>query len=464
MHINKGVGLQKSLEAKITYIIDPAKTASKKFVSTYCCASETADVEWALAHRQYRDRTHRNLDCGVIAYQVRQSFAPGEVTPEEANRIGNEFAHRFLKDKYSFIVATHVDRDHIHNHIMWNAVSLEGNRKFRDFFLSAQAVRDLSDQICVEHLLSTITSPTRKGRDYKTWLGVLRKIPQRDMLRSSIDSALAQKPVDFDALLLLLENDGWEIKRGKVLSFRRGGFTRFARLDSLGDAYDEEALRAVISGSRQKQKQREQPWLRADRKIGLLIDIEAALQAGKGPGFEFWAKRENLKRAAKAVRMLEARGALDQHDLDPIVTKAIQEEKAILDQCQALDDKIAKIRILRQHIFNYSRTRKIAEEYRASGYSKKYAAEHKDELRQYREAKKAFDQLGQEALPKISELQREEHELIVEKQSKYSEYRRAKAISKELQEAKANVEGLLAHQAITADRLVRMERVEKTKY
>ncbi|MBQ8620569.1 MAG: relaxase, partial [Clostridia bacterium] len=229
-------------------------------------------------------------------------------------------------------------------------------------------------------------------------------------------------------------------------------------------AYDEEALRAVISGSRQKQKQREQPWLRADRKIGLLIDIEAALQAGKGPGFEFWAKRENLKRAAKAVRMLEARGALDQHDLDPIVTKAIQEEKAILDQCQALDDKIAKIRILRQHIFNYSRTRKIAEEYRASGYSKKYAAEHKDELRQYREAKKAFDQLGQEALPKISELQREEHELIVEKQSKYSEYRRAKAISKELQEAKANVEGLLAHQAITADRLVRMERVEKTKY
>lgn len=447
MHQNKGRNLHQSLDSKLTYILNPAKTDNGKYVTTFKCAAQTADAEWALSHRQYKDRTHRQSDHGVIAYQVRQSFAPGEVTPEEANRIGEEFAHRFLKDKYAFVVATHVDREHIHNHILWNAVSLDGERKFRDFFMSGLAVRDLSDQICTEHQLSTIIAKSKRCRDYKSWLGVLRKVPQRDMLRASINAALDKSPSDFEALLQMLVEDGWEIRRGKRISMRKAGFTRYARLDSLGDGYDEECLKAIIGGSKHKIQKRTQPWLQADRRIGLLIDIETALQSGKGPGYEYWAKRENLKRAAKAVRMLEARGALNRDDLDPIVSSAIHDEKSLLDQCHALDVEIGNLRTLRQHILNYSRTRKIAEQYRASGYSKKYAAEHKEELRQYREAKRAFDQLGQTALPKIGDLQKQERQLIADKQEKYAEYRRAKAVSKALQEAKMNVESLLTHQA-----------------
>lgn len=446
MHHNKGKSLHKSLEARIKYVLNPAKTDGGKYVATFQCAAETADAEWALAHRQYRDRTHRKSDQGVIAYQVRQSFAPGEVTPEEANQIGIEFAHRFLKDKYSFIVATHVDCDHIHNHILWNAVSLDGDRKFRDFYLSGQAVGRLSNQICLEHQLSVITGPKHRGLNYGSWLGILKPKSQRELLREALDAAIQKKPNSLDDLLNVLEQGGWEVKRGKRISLRREGFTRYARLDTLGDGYDENSLRAIIDGKRKPAKAKNKPCVIRDQRIGLLIDIRAAIDSGKGPGFEYWAKKENLKRAAKSVRMLEARGALSSTDIAAVIANAQRSEAVSLDQCHEIEGQIQNLRELRQHIINYGRTRKVAEAYRTSGYSKQFAAEHKEELRCYREAKKAFDRLGQNRLPKISELREQEHELIIEKQKRYAAYRRAKAESKQLQEAQTNVERILNHQ------------------
>lgn len=446
MHHNEGKSLHKSLEARVKYILNPAKTDGGKYVCTFQCAAETADAEWALAHRQYRDRTHRKSDQGVIAYQVRQSFAPGEVMPEEANQIGIEFAHRFLKDKYSFIVATHVDCDHIHNHILWNAVSLDGDRKFRDFYLSGQAVGRLSNQTCLEHQLSVITDPKHRGLNYGSWLGILKPKSQRDLLREAIEDALQKKPQSLDDLLTFLGQDGWAVKRGKRISLRREGFTRYARLDTLGDGYDENSLRAIIDGKKKLPKSKSKPCVIRDERIGLLIDIRAAMDSGKGPGFEYWAKKENLKRAAKSVRMLEARGALSSTDIAAVIANAQRSEAVSLDQCHEIEGQIQNLRELRQHIINYSRTRKLAEAYRTSGYSQQFAAEHKEELRCYREAKKAFDRLGQNRLPKISELQEQEHELIIEKQKRYAAYRRAKAESKQLQEAQTNVERILNHQ------------------
>lgn len=443
MHHNKGKSLHKSLEARIKYVLNPAKTDGGKYVATFQCAAETADAEWALAHRQYRDRTHRKSDQGVIAYQVRQSFAPGEVTPEEANQIGVEFGHRFLKDKYSFVVTTHVDCDHIHNHILWNAVSLDGDRKFRDFYLSGQAVGRLSNQICLEHQLSVITDPKHRGLNYGSWLGILKPKSQRELLREAIDAAIQKKPNSFDDLLTILEQDGWDVKCGKRISLKKESFSRFARLDMLGDGYDESSLRAIIDGKRKPAKTKSKPCVIRDKRIGLLIDIRAAMDSGKGPGFEYWAKKENLKRAAKSVRMLEARGALSSADIATVISSAQQNESVSLEQCHEIDRQIQQLRALRQHIFDYSRTRKVAEAYRTSGYSKQYAAEHKEELRCYRDAKKAFDRLGHNRLPRIAELQEREHELIVEKQKCYTTYRRMKAESKQLQEARANVESIL---------------------
>lgn len=282
--------------------------------------------------------------------------------------------------------------------------------------------------------------------NYGSWLGILKPKSQKEQLREAIESALQEKPQSLDDLLTILEQDGWEMKRGKRISLRREGFTRFSRLDMLGNGYDENSLRAIIDGKRKPPKSKSKPCVIRDKRIGLLIDIRAAIDSGKGPGFAYWAKKENLKRAAKSVRMLEARGALNSTDIATVISSAQQNESMSLEHCHEIDEQIQQLRVLRQHIFDYSRTRKVAEAYRVSGYSKQFAAEHKEELRCYREAKKAFDRLGQNQLPKISELQEREHQLIVEKQKRYAAYRRAKVECKQLQEAQVNVEHILNHQ------------------
>ena len=154
--INKGKTIAQCLADRTDYAQNPEKTAKGELVTGYECDPMTADEEFLLSKRQYEHITGRIQKHDVIAYQIRQSFKPGEVTAEEANKIGYETAMRWTKGRYAFIVATHTDREHIHNHIIYNSTSLDSTRKFRDFYFSAIALRRLSDMICMEHKLSVI--------------------------------------------------------------------------------------------------------------------------------------------------------------------------------------------------------------------------------------------------------------------------------------------------------------------
>lgn len=186
MHANKGKSIAQSLSDRLDYGTNPEKTDEGEFVSSYACDPKTADNEFLYSKRQYRMLTGRVQESDVIAYQIRQSFKPGEVTPEEANKIGYEFAMRFTKGDHAFIVATHTDKAHIHNHIYWNSTSLECDRKFRNFWGSTEAVRRLSDLICMEHRLSVIENPKPHGKSYNKWLGGQAKPCNRDLLRAAI--------------------------------------------------------------------------------------------------------------------------------------------------------------------------------------------------------------------------------------------------------------------------------------
>lgn len=186
----------------------------------------------------------------LLAYHLRQSFAPGEITPDEANRLGYELAMRFTKGNHSFVVATHTDKAHIHNHIIVNAINLDCDRKFRDFQGSKKALARLSDMICLENGYSVIEHPKNKGKKYNVWLGDSYRRTHRDELRENIDIALMEKPRRLEELLKLLEKAGWEIKRGKHISFRKPEQQRFMRLESLGEEYSEEALNAIFKGNR----------------------------------------------------------------------------------------------------------------------------------------------------------------------------------------------------------------------
>lgn len=223
MHINKGKTIAQCLKARVDYIENPEKTNGGELISSYACSPETADQEFLLARNEYMAITGRRIHNEVIAYQLRQSFKPGEVTPEEANRIGYELASRFLKSEHAFLVATHNDRRHVHNHIVFCATALDCTHKFRDILRSGKALAELSDQICTEHNLSVITEPKSKDQSYDPELIAKGEITARDTLRMSIDAALRMRPDGFDALMQLLEDAGCWIKRGAQISIKPPG-------------------------------------------------------------------------------------------------------------------------------------------------------------------------------------------------------------------------------------------------
>ena len=205
LHVGKDRTESRTISDVIDYVANPQKTDNGKLITGYACDSRTADAEFLLAKRQYIAATGRVRGTDdVIAYHVRQSFRPGEITPEEANRLGVEFAKRFTKGNHAFVVCTHIDKSHIHNHIIWSSVSLEYDRKFRNFWGSTKAVRRLSDTICIENGLSIVENPKPHGKSYNKWLGDQAKPSHRELLRVAIDNALSQSPVDFEELLKLL--------------------------------------------------------------------------------------------------------------------------------------------------------------------------------------------------------------------------------------------------------------------
>ena len=227
LHTGNGRTESKAVSDIIDYVENPQKTDNGRLITGYGCDSRTADAEFLLAKRQYIAATERIRGADdVIAYHVRQSFKPGEITPEEANRLGVEFAKRFTKGRHAFVVCTHIDKSHVHNHIIWSAVNLDCDRKFRNFWGSTRAVRRLSDTICIENGLSIVENPKPHGKSYNKWLGDQAKPSHRELLRLAIDQALAQKPADLDVLFQLLREDGCEVsKRGKSYRLKLPGWT-----------------------------------------------------------------------------------------------------------------------------------------------------------------------------------------------------------------------------------------------
>ena len=439
MRKNKGKSIGACLHSHTSYVQNPDKTEQGELVSSYQCSPLTVDEEFLLTKRLYEQTTGRSQKSNVIAYQVRQSFKPGEVTPEEANRIGYEFAERFLKGKHAFLVATHTDRAHIHNHIIYNSTALDGTRKFKNFWLSTFAVQRLSDLICLEHQLSTIEYKPYRERQKR--IVYLPKESNRDRLCGIIDTILAEKPEDYEAFLQKLEQQGYEIKRGKYTSVKGKGQKRFIRFRTLGEGYSEEEIKAVLAGKaehhpRQKQSPKEQPFQ-------LLVDIQAKLAEGKGGGYERWAKKHNLKEMSKTLIFLQEQKIGSADELKELSDAALSHYHELGDSIKAAEQRMTEIAVLRAHIVNYAKTRETYVAYRKAGYSKKFRQEHEEEILLHQAAKEAFNELNVKKLPTIKALNTEYAELLAEKKAAYADYRKAREEMKELLTAKANIDRIL---------------------
>lgn len=393
LHKNKGKSVAACLKSRTDYVQNPDKTEQGELVSSYECSPLTVDEEFMLSKRQYELATGRRQKSDVIAYQIRQSFKPGEITAEEANKVGYELAMRFTKGKYAFIVATHTDREHIHNHIIYNSTALDSTRKFRDFLLSGLAVQRLSDLICLEHQLSVIEIKPYRER---------------------------QK--------------------------------RFIRFRTLGAGYSEEELKAVISGEAEHHSRQKQKRIVPEQKFQMLVDIQAKLAEGKSMGYARWAKRYNLKEMSKTLIFLQENKLGSIEEMQERIDAATARYHELGDSIKATETRMAEIAVLRTHIVNYARTRPVYDAYRKAGYSKRFLDTHREEITLHKAAKTAFDEAGLKKLPKAKDLSIEYAELLKKKKEAYPDYRKARDEMQELMKAQKNVEMFFAEEKSTTEK------------
>ena len=382
------------MEERFDYGLNPKKLGA---VSAYLCDPSTAPAEFLLVKSQYQAETARPVERGALFFQIRQAFPPGEVTAEEANKIGYETAMRWTKGKYQFFVCTHTDKGHIHNHIYYNSTAFDRSRKFHNFIGSSFALRRLSDRVCIEHELSYIQNPKlhSKGRflHYGQWIG--EKPPSaQQRVRLAVIAALEKKPADFAAFLRLMEESGFAVKhgRGGVISFLAPGQDKPTRLraSTLGAGFDPEDIRAVIAGERPiPELPQEGPP--PPRRVDLIIDIQNRLAQGKGPAYERWAKVYNLKQMAAALLYLREHGLTDYDALAASTEAAVDRFHALAGELRDTEAALSHTSQLMGAVVQYAKTRPIFDGYKAARYSKKYLAQHGAELADYRAAKAAIN-------------------------------------------------------------------------
>ena len=441
MHGSEGRSIARAISAHTDYAMNPAKTRGGELISAYECSPETVDVEFAFSKKIYADLTGRMVSAkkDVVAYQIRQSFKPGEVVPETANEIGYKLAMEFTEGKHAFIVATHIDKAHVHNHIIFNSTTLDCTHKFNNYGYSIKAVRRISDRLCQEYGLSVVEHPAAKGKHYAEWVAERKGTSWKALLRQTIDEVLPGCK-NFEMLLTRMQEQGYEIKRGKYISFRAAGQERFTRAKTLGADYAEQALCKRIA----EQVQQPAPQKRPQHvgAIQRLVDIQAKMQAGKGPGYVHWAKIFNLKEMARTMNFLSEHDISDMEQLRRRVAELQSSFSDGLEQMKVADKRLKEISALRKNYADYLNAKPVYDAYRKSKSPDAYHEAHEADLLIYKAARRNLDALHLQQHPNMEALQAEYTELASQRKAFYAEYRQAKQKMLEWQTVQINVERL----------------------
>ena len=438
LHTNKGLTMGETLDARCKYVENPDKTEDGELITSYACEWKSAASEFTLSKRNYEQFIGKEIPGDIIAYQIRQSFKPGEITPEEANRIGYETAMRFTKGKHAFVVCTHTDKPHIHNHILFNSVDLKCERKFRNFFFSGIALQRLSDIICLENGLSVITPKKPSERDRHVFPKYENR---RDAIKLDIDIAMSKQPKDYEEFLWLLKRQGYEIKRGKHTAVRGKGGQRFIRFRSLGDGYHEDDIREKIASI--QKGQRSKNYKKPVVKFDLLLSIQDIIAKGKGPGYERWARKYNIKNLAKALIFFQENDVRTYEELAKRAADSSQRFSEINEKIKASEKRLDEISALREQLINYAKTKEVYVAYRKSGYSKKFFAEHREDILKHKAAKETFEKMKGQMIPSVRELNEEFQQVLSEKRKAYSEYHEAKEKMQLYKIAKYDIDRIL---------------------
>ena len=431
MAITKTHPIKSTLKAAIDYICDPAKTDGKLLVSSYGCTAETADIEFGWTRRHAIDKGY-NLGRHLI-----QAFSPGEVSPEEAHEIGIQLANEILGGKYEFVLTTHVDKGHIHNHLIFNAVSFVDHKHYHSNKRSYHFIRRTSDRLCQEHGLSVIVPGQDKGKSYIEHTAAKAGTSYKARLKAAIDRLI---PIsnDLEDLLSRLQRDGYEIKRGKYISCRASDQERFTRLKTLGVDYTEEALSARIAGgSRPSRKPKQR-----DDRIRLLIDI----QSKQGAGLQHWAKLQNLKQVAKTINFITEHGIDSYEELESRLASLTDTRDRYLASIKETESRIADLSLIAKYATTYRKYKPIYDKYRRSPDKEKFLRGHESKIILFEAAARELKRLNAVLLPSADRINAELAELTASKERLYAEYTTAKQQLREFETIKQNIDSLIPPQ------------------
>ena len=432
MAVTKIHPIKSTLRKALDYIENPDKTDEKLFVSSYGCSYETADIEFQILLDQAYQKGNN------LAHHLIQAFEPGETTPEQAHEIGRQLADEVLGGKYPYVITTHIDKGHLHNHIIFCAVDMANQRKYISNRQSYAYIRRTNDRLCREHGLSVVMPGKDKGKSYAEWDAQRKGKSWKAKLKTAIDAAIPQAR-DFDSFLRLMEAQGYEMKRGKFISFRSPGQERFTRCKTLGVDYTEEAITRRIKGLAVDRG----PKRKVEQGISLRIEIENNIKAQQSAGYARWAKLYNLKQAAKALNFLtehqiESYEGLESR-LDEIST-ANDEAAAAL---KAVERRLGEMALLIKQISTYKQTRPVALEYHRAKDKAAFRREHESQLILYEAAARALKEAGMKKRPNLYALKAEYKKLDGERERLSEQYNEVKKELKEYGIIKQNVDSIL---------------------
>ena len=438
MAVTKIKAIRGTLSKAIAYILNPEKTDEKLLVSSYGCASETAarEFEWT---RKIAEQKGMN-PVRIIARHVIQSFEIGEVTPELAHEIGKQFADEILGGKYEYVLTTHIDKDHVHNHLIFNAVDFVDYHAYKSYKRIYYDMREVSDRLCKENGLSVIPPSQNKGMSYKEYTEAKRGTSWKQKLKQTIDR-LVITAKDYDDFLRLMQEAGYEIKPGKYISFRAEGQERFTRSKTIGENYTEERIKERIAGRTPRKSQRQT----TPKGISLIGDIQERIRLIDSKGYEHKAKLTILKEAARTLNYLTDNNLLQYADLEKKVEDVHSSYDRTGKELKGVEARLREVQPLIKNISNYQRLKPVYDAFQKAKDKPGFKAKHEAELVIFEAARSTLLAMqGDEKLPSLKTLQAEQQRLLEEQQRLYDERAKLKKEVKQIETIRSNVDAFLA--------------------
>ena len=433
MAVTKIKPIKSTLKKALDYIQNPDKTDGKMLVSSFGCSPETADIEFAFTIAQALDRGNN------LAHHLIQSFEPGEVDYQKAHEIGKQLADAVTKGQYEYVLTTHIDKGHVHNHIIFCAVNFVDHHKYNSNKRSYYGIRNMSDRLCRENGLSVVVPQKGgKGKSYAEYLAEKTGTSWKGKLKIAVDGLIPQVS-SFEELFSRLQSAGYEIKPGKYVSCRAPGQERFTRLKTLGADYTEEAIRERIEGRRTRTAKAP----KAERGVSLLIDIENSIKAAQSRGYEQWAKIHNLKQAAKTLNFLTEHQISRYEDLTAKITEIQTESDKAGDALKEVEKRLADMAVLIKNVSTFQKTKPSYDTYRKAKNKERYRAAHEGTVILHEAAAKALKAAGISKLPNLAALQTEYEKLQEQKEALRADYGKLKKQVREYDVIKQNIDSIL---------------------